>query len=182
MRRLFLLAVLLLLASCSGPVYRDTSRAMAPVAVLDLTRYEGRWYEVARFPVRFQEGCVAVTADYALRPDGFVDVRNACRLDTLDGPGRVATAVARAVEPGTGRLKVRFLRWLPFIEGDYWVIHLDPDYSTAVVAIPSGRAGWILSRTPEIVPDRLEAAEAALREAGYDLARLRPTPQPPGPE
>jgi lipocalin len=49
-----------------------------------------------------------------------------------------------------------------------------------VVAIPSGTAGWILSRTPEIAPERLAAAEAALEAAGYDLRWLEPTPQPPG--
>jgi apolipoprotein D and lipocalin family protein len=178
--RLAPLLFALLLAACARPVYRDTAVPIAPVAAVDLERYAGRWYEVARFPVWFQEGCVGVTADYALRPDGRIDVLNACRVDTLDGRERTATATARAVDATGARLKVRFLSWLPFLEGDYWIIHLDEDYATAVVAIPSGRAGWILSRSPAIAPDRLAAAEAALAAAGFDLDRLETTPQPPG--
>jgi apolipoprotein D and lipocalin family protein len=172
-------AVAVLLAGCSRPVYRHTEVAMEPVPAVDLSRYAGRWYEIARFPVSFQEGCVGVTADYALRDDGRVDVLNACREETLDGPRRTASATARAVDDTGARLKVRFLPWLP-IEGDYWVIHLDEDYRTAVVGVPSGTAGWILSRTPEIAPDRLAAARAALEANGYDLRWLEPTPQPPG--
>jgi apolipoprotein D and lipocalin family protein len=170
----------LALGACSRPVFRDTGAPIEPVAEVDLERYAGRWYEIARFPVWFQEGCVGVTADYALRPDGRVDVLNTCREETLDGRERSASATARVVDEGGGRLKVRFLPWLPFIEGDYWIIHLEPDYSTAVVAIPSGTAGWILSREPAIAPERLAAAEAALQAAGYDLRWLQPTPQPPG--
>lgn len=183
MRRTALLAPLLLalmLAACARPVYRDTDVPIEPVAQVDLERYAGRWYEVARFPVWFQDGCVGVTADYAQRPDGRIDVLNACRVETLDGRVRTASAVARAVDDTGARLKVRFLPWLPFIEGDYWIIHLDEDYASAVVAIPSGRAGWILSRDPAIAPERLAAAKAALEAAGFDLDRLEPTPQPPG--
>jgi apolipoprotein D and lipocalin family protein len=174
------LLLALLLAACARPVYRDRDVPLEPVAAVDLERYVGRWYEIARFPVWFQDGCVGVTADYAVRPDGRLDVVNACRVETLDGRARVATATARAVDETGALLKVRFLSWLPFIEGDYWIIHLGDDYRTAVVAIPSGRAGWILSRSPEIAPDRLAEAEAALERAGYDLDRLERTPQPPG--
>jgi apolipoprotein D and lipocalin family protein len=170
------LLCLSLLAGCGGPAYRDTDVALETVPSVDLTRYAGRWYEIARFPVWFQEGCVGVTADYALRPDGTVDVLNACRLETLDGEVETATATARAADASNARLKVRFLRWLP-VEGDYWIIHLDEDYATAVVAVPSGSAGWILSRTPDIAPERLAAARAALADGGYDLSRLTMTPQ-----
>lgn len=172
-------AALAALAACSRPVYRDVAVPMEPVAAVDLERYAGRWYEVARFPVSFQEGCVGVTADYALRGDGRVDVLNTCRQDRLDGRERSATAVARAVDGTNARLKVRFIPWLPF-EGDYWVIHLDPDYEAAVVGVPDGTAGWILSRDWAIDPDRLDAARAALEANGYDLRWLEPTPQPPG--
>jgi apolipoprotein D and lipocalin family protein len=161
------------LAGC-GERYRDTGVPMTTVAEVDLSRYAGRWYEIARFPVWFQRGCSAVTADYALRDDGRVDVVNRCRRD---GETDEARAIARSVDPGNARLKVRFSRIVP-IEGDYWVIHLDPDYSTAVVGVPSGSAGWILSRTPQIAPEDRAAAEAALRRNGYDLDRLADTEQP----
>lgn len=172
MLRFVVLAALLVLGGC-GERYRDRTAPMQTVSQVDLDRYAGRWHEIARFPVWFQRGCTAVTADYALREDGEVDVLNAC---TRDGRRDVATAVARSVDPSNARLKVRFSNLVP-IEGDYWIIHLDDDYQTAVVAVPSGWAGWILARSPEIAPERLAAARAALAAAGYDLSRLETTPQ-----
>jgi apolipoprotein D and lipocalin family protein len=177
MRRLIAAACLVALASCSGGErFRDASVPMRTVASVDLERYAGRWHEIARFPVWFQEGCAAVTADYALREDGRVDVVNEC---DRDGGRDVARAVARSVDGSNARLKVRFSRWIP-VEGDYWVIYLDEGYETAVVGVPSGAAGWILARTPTIPAERLEAARAALAAAGYDLGRLEITPQPAG--
>jgi apolipoprotein D and lipocalin family protein len=175
MVRLVLIACLAL-AGC-GESYRDETAAMVPVAEVDLDRYAGRWYEIARFPVWFQRGCTGVTADYEGLPDGLIGVVNTCREDGLDGPVKEARGTARSVDPTNSRLKVKFSDWLPF-EGDYWVIYLDPDYQTAVVGVPSGSAGWILSRTPQIAPERLEEARDALAANGYDLARLTMTQQP----
>lgn len=174
----FLAALLLAVAGC-GPVYRDRAAPITPVPALDLERYAGRWYEIARFPVWFQEGCAAVTADYTPRPDGGVGVRNACRRDGLDGPLDTAEAVASRAVPGAtdGRLKVRFAG-MP-VSGDYWVIFIDPDYRLAVVAVPSGRAGWILARRPQVGSRELGLAKAALARAGYDTDRLVLTRQPP---
>lgn len=165
-------ALALLLAGCAGETYRDRAVTMQAVGFVDLDRYAGRWYEVARFPVWFQRGCTDVTADYGLRDDGRVDVLNTC---LRDGDPVEAVAIARSVDASNAKLKVRFSRVVP-IEGDYWVIHLDEDYATAVVGVPSGGAGWILSRTPAIAPGRLEAARAALAANGYDLGRLVETP------
>ncbi len=99
---------------------------------------------------------------------------NAC---VRDGETDAAAATARSVDPSNAKLKVRFSRWLP-IEGDYWIVFLDDGYETAVVGVPSGSAGWILARTPQISPERLEAARAALAANGYDIGRLRMTAQP----
>ena len=164
------LAGLLLLAACA-PAWRDTSVPMRAVAELDAERYAGRWYEIARFPVRFQEGCTATTADYGLRDDGRLSVTNRCRMDAPDGPERSISGSARVVEGG--RLSVR-LGWIPF-SAPYWVLWVDDDYRTAVVGVPSGRAGWVLARSPEISEDRLEEARAVLEAAGYDLSRLEVT-------
>lgn len=172
MLRFLALAALLALGGCAGS-YRDRSAPMQTVAQVDLARYAGLWHEIARFPVWFQRGCTAVTADYTLRADGRVDVLNAC---TRDGRRDTARAVARSVDPSNARLKVRFSDLVP-VEGDYWIIYLDEDYQTAVVAVPSGAAGWILARSPGISPERLAAARAALAAADYDLSRLEMTPQ-----
>ena len=158
------------LGACA-PGWRDTDVPMRAVTELDPARYAGRWYEIARFPVRFQEGCTATTATYGLRADGTLAVTNRCRMGTPDGPQRQISGSARVVDGG--RLSVR-LGWVP-VWAPYWVLWVDRDYATAVVGVPSGRAGWILARSPEIPPDRLRAARAALQSAGYDLSRLEMT-------
>ena len=161
---------LLLLGACA-PAWRDTSVPMRAVAELDAERYAGRWYEIARFPVRFQEGCTATTAEYALRPDGRLSVTNRCRMDSPDGPERSISGVAW-VEEG-GQLSVQ-LGWIPF-PAPYWVLWVDEEYEVAVVGVPSGIAGWILARSPEMPQDRLDEARAVLEAAGYDLSQLEMT-------
>jgi apolipoprotein D and lipocalin family protein len=172
-RMLAALAAALLLGACApGTVYRDTDVSMRSVDV-DPARYQGRWYEIARYPAFFQRGCTDVTADYALQGDGTIAVLNTCRRgddrDSIAGTARIV---------GPGQLKVRLGR-IPFA-GDYWVIWLDPDYRAAVVATPSGRFGWVLSRTPVPDPALLDQATAALAAAGYDTGALEPTPQAAG--
>jgi len=149
---------------------------------VDLARYAGRWYEIARLPNRFQEQCAGdVVASYALRPDGRVTVVNECQ--GRDGQRRRAEGVARrADEKGpASRLKVRFapavLSFLPFVWGDYWIVELDRDYRHAVVGDPSRKYLWILSRSPEMDAATYESLAAAARRLGFDTARLVPTPQ-----
>ena len=84
MRPFPLLAAAFALAACASAEYRDTSVPIEPVARVDLDRYAGKWYEIARFPNWFEEGCAGVTAEYSLRPDGRVDVRSASRLGRSD--------------------------------------------------------------------------------------------------
>jgi apolipoprotein D and lipocalin family protein len=165
-----------MLAGCGGPgepvspfaVYRDTTAPIASKALFEPERYLGLWHEVARYPVIFEQGCVGVTADYGLRADGLLSVRNTCR--NPDGTVRsVIEGTAEVVGPG--RLKVRFAS-VPFVAGDYWVLWVDEGYRTAVVGTPNGRAGWILNRDPEIPADRLAAAREILDFNGYDVSRL----------
>ena len=177
MKRLVLLAALLL----GGCV---TSQPAGPpvqtVAAVDLNRYLGTWYEIARLPNSFQDGrgrnCTETTASYALRPDGQVAVTNRC-IDAGDGNREaVATATAYAVE-GSNNARLRVTFFWPFY-GDYWVIGLDPEYRWAVVGTPGRNFLWVLSRTPQMAPgDYAEAVGIAAAQA-FDVARLQPTPQP----
>ncbi len=155
----------------SGPPLRTVDR-------VDLSRYAGRWYEIATIPMSFQKGCAGVTADYAIRDDGDVDVVNTCLQGGLDGPRRTAKAKAWSVDPSNAKLEVRFF-W-PF-HGSYWVIDLDPDYRWAVVGHPSRKYLWILCRTPRMPDATYEAILGRLREQGYDTTQLVKTPQPAGP-
>jgi apolipoprotein D and lipocalin family protein len=149
---------------------------------VDLARYTGRWYEIARLPNRFQDQCAGdVVATYTRRPDGRVTVLNECRGQ--DGQSTRAEGVARlADEKGpASRLKVRFapaaLSFLPFVWGDYWILELDRDYRHAVVGDPSRKYLWILSRSPEMDAATYESLAAAAGRLGFDTARLVRTPQ-----
>lgn len=174
------LALILLLAGCATQdsgglfsVYRDTDVPIASKAVFEPERYLGTWYEVARYPVPFEAGCVGVTATYGLRDDGLLSVLNICR--NPDGSER-SRIEGTAEIVGPGRLKVRFPS-VPFVAADYWVLWTDADYRTAVVGAPNGRSGWILNRDPVIPEDRLAAARDILQFNGYDLSRLMEVPQ-----
>jgi apolipoprotein D and lipocalin family protein len=161
-----------LLAQAPGPV-----RA---VPFVDLNRYAGDWFEVARFPNRFQQQCVGdVRASYARRPDGRIDVINRCRTATGDTE---AYGLARIVdERFSSKLKVRFapawLSWLPMVWGDYWIVGLASDYSWAVVGDPAREYLWILARAPALGDDAMAAARMAARANGYDVERLVFTPR-----
>ena len=151
------------------------------VPSVDLERYAGTWYEIARFPNRFQDQCVGnVTATYAVRADGRIDVVNRCR--TREGKVDEAAGIARfAGDDKTGaKLEVRFapaiLSFLPFVWGDYWIIGLGPEYDWAVVGDPGRDYLWILARTPN-VSDALRAqAEGIAKANGFDVGRLVTTP------
>ena len=145
------------------------------VPLVDLDRYAGDWFEIARLPNRFQLQCVGdVRASYARRADGRLDVLNQCRTD--DGPIQ-ARGIARVVDDRTfARLKVRFapawLTLLPFVWGDYWIIGLAEDYSWAVVGSPDREYLWILARTPRLDEESAAAARGVARANGFDVERL----------
>ena len=143
------------------------------IARLDVGRYLGTWYEIAKYPNRFQRQCVADTsALYRLRDDGQLDVINRCR----QANGEVAEAVGRARQDGPAdspKLKVRFapawLSWLPMVWGNYWVIDLDTDYQLVAVSEPSREYLWVLSRTPQVDPAAYDALLGRLAAQGFDV-------------
>lgn len=146
---------------------------------LDLERYQGQWFELAKYPNRFQKHCIADTsARYALRDDGRVQVINRCR--TADGGFDTAIGEARRTGgEGSAALEVRFapawLSWLPMVWGEYRVIELDADYTLAAVSDSEREYLWILSRSAEVEPARLEALIARLVARGFDAARIERT-------
>ncbi len=159
-----------------------TAHAQQPMQELktvdkvDLDRYVGKWYEVARFPNRFQEKCTGeVTATYIKRGDGRIDVINQCR--TLNSGMTEAVGLARIVDTtSNAKLKVRFapawLGWLPMVWGDYWIVALAEDYSYAVIGEPSRNYLWILSRTPTMPENSWLMAVAQAQKQGFDVAKL----------
>ncbi len=151
--------------------------ALQPVSSVDLSRYMGKWYEIARYPNSFQKGLVGVIAEYRLREDGEFDVINTGREKTLDGPLSRSTATGWVQDEKTNaKLWVQFI-W-PF-RAHYWIIDLCPEYSYAVVGQPSRKYLWILSRTPQMDEEAYAAICERLRKQGYDPSRLQMTLQPP---
>jgi apolipoprotein D and lipocalin family protein len=151
---------------------------------VDLARYAGRWYEIARLPTSFQEQCASdVVATYTVRDDGRVTVVNECRRK--DGTTTRAEGLARRADENgpASRLKVRFapafLSFLPFVWGNYWILELDPDYRRALVGDPSRKYLWILSRTPAMDAATYDSLVATAGRLGFDVKRLVRTAQSP---
>ena len=135
---------------------------------VDLDRYMGRWYEIARLPNRFERKCDRdVTAEYA-RTGATVSVRNTCIQS--NGKPKVAVGKAKLVDPvSNAKLKVTFF-W-PFY-GNYWIIGLDSDYRWAIVGEPSRRYLWVLSRTPRLSDDDLQQIRKQIEASGYQPSAL----------
>ena len=156
--------------------WAQTPPALKPIPSLDVPRYLGVWYEVAKFPNWFQKKCDSDTsAQYSLRPDGQLQVLNQCRLKS--GEMEQALGQARQIGgPSSATLQVRFapawLSFLPFVWGNYWVVDLDEGYSLAAVSEPSREYLWILSRSPVVDGARYAALLERLRAMGLDVGRL----------
>jgi apolipoprotein D and lipocalin family protein len=182
-RRMFALAIgTASLASMivAGTAYGAEEPAPpSTVASVDLSRYVGKWYEIARIPNRFQTDCVGnVMATYKIREDGRIDVLNEC--EQKDGTIKKAEGIAKVVDPSTNaKLKVSFVSFFGYrpFWGDYWILGLGPDYEYAVVGSPDRKYGWILARDPHPDLRIVEEARSVLRERGFDPDRFEQSRQ-----
>ena len=146
------------------------------VSFVDLSRYMGTWYEIARFPFKQQEGCHNTTATYSLNPDNTVKVVNRCRKGGFAGPESTAIAKAKVADTVSNtKLKVKFFVLAPW--GDYWIIRLGKDYEYAVVSQPDRKYLWILSRTPVMEDPLYGDIVRGLKADDFDVTRLEKTPQ-----
>jgi apolipoprotein D and lipocalin family protein len=137
---------------------------------VDINRYIGEWYEIARYEHRFQEGCVRSKATYSLRDDGKITVVNECFGKSFSEKLRSVTGKAWVVDKETNaKLKVSFF-W-PF-SGDYWIIDLGENYEYAVVGHPYRKYLWILSRTPEMDENVYNGILDRLEKQDYDTSKL----------
>jgi len=166
------LAFLMSAAACMPPETVD---------YVDLEQYAGLWYEIARYPVPFDEDTVAVTATYTLLPDGTVHVLNQGLVGDQNGPPTSIEGIATVADPvSQAKLKVNFDRpGLETIEGDYWIIELAEDYSHAIVSDPIRFTLYILSRTPTMDAGLYDSLVQSLSERGFNPDRIEPTPQVP---
>ena len=148
---------------------------------LDVPRYLGTWYEIAKFPNWFQKKCVSNTkAVYSLKDDGKLKVLNSCK--TTGGDVSEAEGTARQMGASDSpKLEVRFapdwLSFLPLVWGDYWVIDLDSQYQVAAVSDPRREYLWVLSRSPQLDATVYDALLKRLQEQQFDIRKLEPTQQ-----
>lgn len=145
------------------------------VDYVDLQKYSGKWYEIASFPQRFQEGCYCSTAEYIIGKERFIRVINRCRKWGVDGELREVSGRAYVV-PNSNNAKLDVQFFWPF-RGDYWIIELAEDYSWAVVGHPNRKYLWILSRTPKMEESIYEEIIKRVKEKGFEPANLRRTVQ-----
>jgi apolipoprotein D and lipocalin family protein len=180
-----LLACALSVTLTAGAALAQTDKvalpSLQPIASLNVARYMGTWYEIAKYPNSFQKKCVRNTrAEYQPKPDGTLQVLNRCVM--ADGQTTEALGAARQVGPAdSSQLKVRFapawLSFLPMVWGDYWVIDLDPQYQLVAVSEPNRQYLWVLSRTPQVDAATYQALLARLAQRGFDRQRLELSPQ-----
>jgi len=156
-------------------MHHNENAAVAAVPNIDLYRYLGTWFEICRLPLKWVDAAASdITASYSKTADGRVRIENRC-LDKDGKPDR-SIGVAVAQDDGNAKLKVSFLpeylRWIPFTQGDYWVLAIAADYSVALVGTPDREHLWLIARTPALPGEVVENYLALARKQGFDLDRL----------
>ena len=163
----------IVLATLIVPCGVGADARLETVAHVDLDRYVGKWYELARYPNRFERECDRnVTAEYAKQSNG-IQVVNTCLK--VDGKAKRSEGHAKVEDAATNaKLAVTFF-W-PFY-GKYWVIDLGENYEYAVVGEPSRKYLWILSRTNSMPDAKYQQITQQLSAKGYDPNMLVRTKQ-----
>jgi apolipoprotein D and lipocalin family protein len=169
MKKITLLLLPLILTTCKVPEEMKTDH-IPVVTTLDLQRYLGSWYEIARLPHSFEKDLQQVTATYSLRDDGKIKVLNrgfnAKKEKWQEAEGKAW--IPNPQQPA--RLRVSFF-WI--FAADYKVIALDTtDYRYAMVTSSSKEYLWILARQPQLDAQVYEQLLTYARQQGFDLSQL----------
>jgi apolipoprotein D and lipocalin family protein len=161
--------MLLISIIMAGFLASSPTNDLPTVETVDLNRYAGLWYEIARLPNSFEKGLECVTANYSLTPNGKVEVLN---KGFSAKKGAFKSSRGKAWVPDDnfpGRLKVSFF-W-PFA-GNYYIISLDKDYRYALVGDPSRKYLWVLSRTQELDETIYSKLLEKARTHGFDVDKM----------
>lgn len=166
----YLCLFLCLLATTSWAAFTPTT-----VAKVDLNRYMGKWYEVAKIPNTFQKTCVQdITATYSLLANNYIKGLNTCRkangqVFNLEVKGRIQ-------DPSHAKLVFKvassWLRWVPMLEADYWIVDLANDYSHAAVATADGKYLWILARQPQLAEPVYQQVLQRAAKLGFAIDKV----------
>ena len=160
-KTIFASVIALLVAGCGNAQKVDNT----PIASLDLSKYLGDWYEIARFDHSFERGLDFCKANYALREDGKIAVTN---TGIKEGKNKTSNGKAKTTDT-PALLRVSFFG--PFYS-DYRVMMLDANYQWALIGSKSAKYLWMLSRTPELPKETLDTILAEAQRRGYDTSKL----------
>ena len=172
MSRAGVLSTFAMLAAFATSCSQDPPLAVAPN--VDLSRFQGQWFEIAKLPRTTQTDCYGTLAFYTLSSDGTLVLVNQCHVGSISGPLKSVTMTAKATDPAT---PAKLSLDVGGFYGDYWILEVGTDYEYAVVGHPSRSYLWILSRTPSIDQTKLQSILSNVRAAQFDTSRLEYTPQ-----
>jgi apolipoprotein D and lipocalin family protein len=162
MLRRWLALLSLLFCSCQENAPLEVAQGV------DLERFQGKWFEIAKLPRSSQAGCTATTSSYTLKGEGELLVVNECRRG-VDGPLDRMAARAVVTEPDVpAKLSLNF----GFAYGDYWIIELGQNYEYAVIGHPTRDYLWILSRTPKLDAEVLASVLERAAARGFPVTLL----------
>jgi apolipoprotein D and lipocalin family protein len=167
---------LLLILTCASCATNQFAPELQTATSVDLTRYQGTWYEIARLPTWFQKECTQSKATYKLLESGDVAVRNECLTTT--GKPKVAFGAASVVDKQTNaKLEVVFYNWFsrlfPFLtKGKYWILYLDTEYQTVIVGTPDRKYLWIMARTPQLEEEKYQRLVDRAQNLGFNTELL----------
>ena len=153
------------------------ANSVIPITNFDSSQYLGTWYEIARLPNNFENNCsIPIFAKYSINPDNSNQLIVVNQCNNIDQKPDIAYGMAYFVESSNiGKLEVtflpRWLRWLPFGYGDYWIISTDYK-KVAVIASPDHKYLWILARSKDISNDLLKKALIIAEDQGFDITKL----------
>lgn len=174
-------ALCFFLLGCTS-LAKDSRPEVQTAPFVELSKYLGKWYEVASIPQSFQKQCVAnTTAEYSMTDEGLIKVLNSC--DTSKGTRDNAEGRAKIVdEKSNSKLKVTFVKiinWIFSFGGNYWILDVDQGYNVALIADPTRKYAWILSRSHELSSAQWVDAEKNYKAQGYDTCKILTSVQTP---
>jgi len=181
MRRLITISFTIILATLSFFAQSSGETAVRTVSSVDLKKYSGTWFEIAKYPNKFQKQCIGnTTATYTMKGEGKLEILNSCLKK--DGTTEASKGAGKIEDkPANAKLKVRFASaFTSFLSSgwtDFWVIDLANDYSYAAVGTPKRDYFWILSRTPELKDDIYQGILRRAEQQGFVPGKVEKTPQ-----
>lgn len=178
---IFTVSMLVFVFTAAQNISAQKKEKPTTVQSVDLNKYAGLWYEIARYPNKFQDQCLSdVTAEYVLENDGGIAVINKCKTDKdkieeAKGKARIKDKQTNA------KLEVRFapkvLSFLSNVWGDYWILDVGKNYEYALVGSPDRKYLWVLSRTPQLNNEKYESMMQIAKQEGFIPDKLIKTRQ-----